>query len=119
MSVQSGSNLDIPAKRPRSADVGPKNANVKRDDEVWMVDGNVVIQAGQVAFKVYWGILARRSTIFNDLFSIPRPLEVETMDGVPIVRLPDSPDDLRCLLLVLCCGKKSSSLPICRYMRDF
>ena len=79
---------------------------VERDPEVWMEDGNIVIEAENVAFKVYKGILAHRSEVFRDLFSVPSPAEVESMDGVPIVHLQDSAADVKYLFLVLFCGKK-------------
>ena len=94
----------VPAKRVRPSDE-PVNA-VERDTEVWMEDGNIVIEAGNVAFKVFKGILAHRSEVFRDLFSVPSPAEVESMDGVPIVHLQDSAADVKYLFLVLFCGKK-------------
>ncbi|KAI0355240.1 hypothetical protein OH77DRAFT_1425310 [Trametes cingulata] len=77
---------------------------VEQDAELWLEDGNIVIVAGDLAFRAYRGILARRSEVFRDLFSIPNPQQLETMDGVPVVRVSDSPEELRYLLMVLCCG---------------
>ena len=107
----------VPAKRARPSDEDVDT--VERDPEVWMEDGNIVIEAGNVAFKVYKGILAGRSEVFRDLFSVPSPAEVEAMDGVPIVHLQDSATDLKYLFLVLFCGKKyvfCSAVAICGLM---
>lgn len=40
---------------------------------IWLGDGNIVIQADGVQFKVHQGYLARLSTIFSDVFSMPQP----------------------------------------------
>ncbi|KAI0713880.1 hypothetical protein C8Q76DRAFT_620707 [Earliella scabrosa] len=102
-----------PRKRPRTSASDAENAPdfvfegrpVKKDSEVWLEDGNVILHADGVVFKVYQGILARRSEVFRDLFTLPDPPETERLEGVPVISVSDSPDDLRHLLLVLCCGK--------------
>ena len=75
--------------------------NPKKDDELWYEDGTVVIIAGDVAFRLYKGVLARASPIFQDMFAIGQPGDAETMDCCPVVRLPDSPVDLRYFFSVL------------------
>ena len=82
---------------------------IKRDEQVWLTDGNIVVVAADtVAFRVHKSVLALRSGVFGDLFSLPNADEakMETMDGCPVVRVSDAPDDIRRLFLVLCCGKK-------------
>lgn len=89
-------------------------SEVRRDEEVWLSDGNIVVVADKtVAFRVHRSILSLRSEIFRDLFSLPNAdaATVETMDGCPVVPVSDSPDDIRRLFLVLCCGKKYVSVP--------
>ncbi|KAI0365131.1 hypothetical protein BV20DRAFT_904011, partial [Pilatotrama ljubarskyi] len=71
-----------------------------KDAELWFEDGNVALVARNVAFRVYKGILARRSEVFCDLFSIPNPPDAETIDGVPAVQPSDSPDDLKHFLML-------------------
>ncbi|KAJ7436823.1 hypothetical protein FB451DRAFT_1152930 [Mycena latifolia] len=66
--------------------------------ELWFDDGNLVIQAESSLFRVTKGILAARSSTFNDLFTIPQPDDCETVDGCPFVRLPDSADDVTAFL---------------------
>lgn len=84
---------------------------VLRDPDVWLPDGNVVIKAQNVAFRVHKSILALHSEIFRDLFlaSSPSPNSsgpMEIIDDCPVIEVTDSANDLRHLFLVLCCGKK-------------
>ena len=71
------------------------------DREYWLNDGNVILIARGVAFKLYKDLLAAQSHIFADLFSLPVPSTSETLNGCPVVRLMDSPEDIRHLLGVL------------------
>ena len=80
--------------------------DVKRDEEVWFTDGNVVLQAGGVAFKVYRGILALDSEVFSGMFSMPQPRAVETFQNCPVIHLTDDPDDVRQLLRVVFIDKR-------------
>ena len=75
---------------------------------MWLSDGNIVVAANEIAFRVHKSILALRSEVFSDLFSLPGAdaATPETMDECPVVHVSDSPDDIRRLFLVLCCGKK-------------
>ncbi|KAI1787710.1 hypothetical protein LXA43DRAFT_1028036 [Ganoderma leucocontextum] len=78
---------------------------VTRDVDVWLADGNCVVVANNFAFRVYKGILSLHSDLFRDLFSLPNSSNSDMMDGCPIVTVTDDPHDIRCLFLVLCCGK--------------
>ena len=96
-------------KRPRNDENdGPGQHSVppKRDADVWLADGHIVIVAQGFAFRVLKSILAQRSEVFRDLFTLPVPETADSLDGCPLVHVSDSPYDLRHLLLVLCCGKK-------------
>ncbi|KAJ7150444.1 hypothetical protein C8R43DRAFT_1067909 [Mycena crocata] len=62
----------------------------QRLHDLWFEDGNLVIQAGNRQFRVYRGILAARSPVFQDMLSFPQPVDSELVDGCPIVRIPDS-----------------------------
>ena len=73
----------------------------ERDEEYWLDDGNVILIAGQAAFRLYKGLLARQSAIFCDMFIAVDPDPAATFDGCPVVHLSDSPEDLRALLQVL------------------
>ena len=73
-------------------------ANLKRCEEFWLDDGNLVLVAKDVAFRVYRGLLAAQSTVFQDMFATASPTTGEVYDGCPVVRLSDSPEDIVCLL---------------------
>ncbi|KAJ7023079.1 hypothetical protein C8F04DRAFT_1135592 [Mycena alexandri] len=62
----------------------------KRVEELWFEDGNIVLQAGDSQFRVYRGILAVRSHVFQDMLSFPQPPDSDLVDGCPLVHLPDS-----------------------------
>ena len=72
-------------------------ADLTRDTDFWFEDGNVVLVARNTGFKVYKGLLASQSPIFQDLFASASHAE-ETYEGCPVVRLCDTPEGLRYLL---------------------
>ncbi|KAI1791448.1 hypothetical protein LXA43DRAFT_429633 [Ganoderma leucocontextum] len=117
------SDLGPPRKRARvEADADADTTDVQKDEQVWFSDGSiVVVAANKVAFRVHKGTLSLRSEVFRDLFSLAvthadaDAATAETMDGCSVVHLTDSPEDIRHLFLVLCCGKNyyySSDAPI-------
>ncbi|KAJ7073633.1 hypothetical protein C8F01DRAFT_1042791 [Mycena amicta] len=64
----------------------------RRVDGLWFPDGNIVIQAEELIFKVFQGILAARSPIFRDMLAIPPPEARDVDDSFedcPLVRFPD------------------------------
>ncbi|KAI0079864.1 hypothetical protein K474DRAFT_1730503 [Panus rudis PR-1116 ss-1] len=69
--------------------------------DIWFDDGNVVLIAEHVAFKVHKGQLERHSEVFRDLFTIPQPRDTELIDGCPWVELHDTPSDVLYLLRAL------------------
>lgn len=77
-------------------------ANATRSD-IWFMDGNIVIQAEGVQFKVTRGVLAAQSSIFEDMFSIPQPPSEKEMvvEGCPVVHLSDSAADVNIVLRAL------------------
>ena len=79
----------------------PSRHGPKRDHEIWYNDGNVVILAEDIAFRVYQGILSSVSPLFADLFSLPQPDGLEMIDGCPVVHMSDSPTDLRHFLSIV------------------
>lgn len=72
-----------------------------RDTTYWFPDGNVIISAGEVAFRLYHGLLATQSSVFDDMLDFPQPESAPTMVGCPILELPDSDCDLRHLFSVI------------------
>nr|GAT54866.1 predicted protein [Mycena chlorophos] len=71
-------------------DNAPRANGPHRIAELWFSDGNVVLQAGTAFYKLHQSILGMHSPIFKDMFEIPQPQDGETMDGCPLVRLPDA-----------------------------
>ncbi|KAJ6519061.1 hypothetical protein C8R45DRAFT_1204315 [Mycena sanguinolenta] len=85
-----------PAKRPRAED-----EPITRSDYFWIGDGSVVLQAGNIQFRVHLGVLARHSSVFRDMHGLPQPPDEPNVDGCPVVRLPDDPTDVEYLLKAL------------------
>ncbi|KAH9835470.1 uncharacterized protein C8Q71DRAFT_766019 [Rhodofomes roseus] len=72
------------------------------DEEFWFTDGSAVVVAGDVAFRVYEGLLTRDSSVFRDLFGARRrSASAERIDGCVVVRLPDVAEEVRVLLRAL------------------
>jgi hypothetical protein len=70
-------------------------------------DGNLVIVAETMAFRVHRGVLSRKSALFKDLLSLPQPDSEERWEGLPVVRLLDSAEDVTMLLDAIYNGAKS------------
>jgi hypothetical protein len=62
--------------------------------EFWFIDGSVIVIVENKAFRIHKSILSKHSDVFSDLFMVPQPQDgVETMEGCPVVHLPDSLSD--------------------------
>lgn len=76
-----------------------------RRSDLWFEDGNVVLEAEGTFFKVYRGNLARHSSVFAAMFSFPQPKTQsdpsESVEGCPIVHMPDAATHLRYFLIAL------------------
>ena len=70
-----------------------------QDEEFWFSDGNVILLARDVKFRIYSGLLANRSPVFQDMFSLPQPA-ASSDSPCPTVEMTDSPEDLRHILRV-------------------
>lgn len=72
-----------------------------------MDDGNVVISASHPSgektyfFKCHKSTLSKQSSVFSDMFTFPPSEEQEKFDGVPLVHLHDSSEDVESLLKYL------------------
>ncbi|KAI1795348.1 hypothetical protein LXA43DRAFT_38340 [Ganoderma leucocontextum] len=75
-----------------------------RSADFWLDDGNLILLAGETAFRVYKGILTKNSGVFADMFAAGSADATESFDGCPVVRLSDDPEDLGDFLqhLMLC-----------------
>ncbi|KAJ7142088.1 hypothetical protein C8R43DRAFT_1109255 [Mycena crocata] len=82
-------------------DVDTTSNEPQRVQELWFQDGNLVIQAGKSLFRVYRGILATHSPVFEDMLSFPQPPDSELVDGCPLVRLPDASNEVAVFLKAL------------------
>ncbi|KAJ7079561.1 hypothetical protein B0H15DRAFT_787917 [Mycena belliarum] len=90
------SGLDAPpAKRQRVED-----APVTRS-KLWHDDGSVVLQAEGTQFRIHWSVLSLHSSFFRDMRSLPQPPDQPSLEGCPIIELPDSSTDVKHLLEVL------------------
>ncbi|KAJ7251578.1 hypothetical protein C8J57DRAFT_1474444 [Mycena rebaudengoi] len=74
---------------------------LSRIEELWFKDGTLVLAAENSLFRVYAGLLAKRSPVFHDMLQIPQPEDTEIIDGCPVVRLADDERDLRYFLNAL------------------
>lgn len=85
-----------------------ESAQPQRHDQLWFDDGNIVLLVDNVAFRVHRSLLGRHSTVFKDLFELSQPSTSidEQMDGVPLVKLHDSPHELTDLLDVIYNGAR-------------
>ncbi|KAF8178637.1 hypothetical protein K438DRAFT_1938713 [Mycena galopus ATCC 62051] len=61
----------------------------------------VILQAGDTQFRVYWGLLSQHSAFFRDLENLPQPPDEPTVEGCPVVVLPDAVQDVKYLLKAL------------------
>ena len=92
-----GDEAELSAGEEKNAEPVP----VKRSEEVWLDDGNVILQAENVQFRVHRSVLSKHSPVFSGLFKVPHPPGEPNVDGIPIVVLHDSPEDLKHVLLAL------------------
>lgn len=78
----------------------------------WFEDGNIVLlveddnQTPLRAFKVHRSVLARHSEVFETMLDIPQPTPgmstmIEHIDGCPVVRMYDHPEELSDLIKAL------------------
>lgn len=74
---------------------------MERVDALWFPDGNIVLSAHGVLFRVFKGILAARSPVFADMLAFPQPEDAETLDGCPVLHLDDSAADTMYFLKAL------------------
>lgn len=71
--------------------------------EFWLDDGNVILQAENMQFKVHKSILSMNSTVFSDMFCTPQPVSGEQLiEWCPVVHLSDTSVDVTILLEAIC-----------------
>ena len=89
---------DSPATGPQTT---PSFDHLTRDAEFWLDDGNIVLIARDTAFKIYRGLLAAQSPVFQDMFAMVQPQAAREWEECPVVHLSDSVEDLRHFLRAL------------------
>ena len=83
-----------------------QSEQLKRHEELWFDDGNLVLVARDTAFRIYRGLIASQSTVFSDMLVSSCASADETFEGCPTVQLSDSPEDLAHFLRVLLPGSQ-------------
>ena len=62
--------------------------------DLWYDDGNIVLQAESSLFRVFLGVLAAHSPVFNDIQKLPRSQDQEMYGDCPLMVLHDKAEDL-------------------------
>ncbi|KZT20216.1 hypothetical protein NEOLEDRAFT_1076080, partial [Neolentinus lepideus HHB14362 ss-1] len=68
--------------------------------ELWFDDGSVVLRAEDTLFRVHRSVLASRSPIFKDMFSVPQSEGEETVEGCSVVQSQDRADEIETFLKI-------------------
>ncbi|KAI5896293.1 uncharacterized protein SCHCODRAFT_02745317 [Schizophyllum commune H4-8] len=105
MSCTTPSGAAPAAKRKRTEDGREAAEPAITRSDVWLDDGNIILQAERTQFKFYKGLLARHSQVFADMLAVV-PHSQEASDGAsaescPVVELTDAAQDVRFMLLWL------------------
>lgn len=74
-----------------------------RCQALWFFDGTIILRCQTTLFRVYTGILSAQSHVFRDMLAIGTENDSVNakMDGVPLVDLSDSVQDLTTFLRTL------------------
>jgi hypothetical protein len=65
-------------------------------------DASLIIRSSDlVDFRVHKSVLALVSPFFRDLLSLPQPSDSESVDGLPVVELPEDSELLNCMVSLL------------------
>ncbi|GJJ09970.1 hypothetical protein Clacol_004195 [Clathrus columnatus] len=88
----------------------------KRHPDLYMSDGTMVLLANSTLFRVYPGLLAKHSNVFEGLTESGQflPNDAEVYDGCPLVRLQDDPEEVACFLkatMGLCHFERNQPMP--------
>ncbi|KAI0742517.1 hypothetical protein C8Q80DRAFT_1273171 [Daedaleopsis nitida] len=86
------------------------------DDEFWLEDGNLIIIACNIEFRVYKGPITANSPALESMLSLPQPEYGTPPDCIcnlkpPVVHVSDSPEDFRHFLRALVPGKTPRIAP--------
>ncbi len=84
--------------------MSPLLSQRERHPLLWYADGTVILATPTVIFRVYRGILAKKSPVFNDMFTLLQSISMsdqDITDGTPIVHLHDDSTEQAHLLSTL------------------
>ncbi|KIP02765.1 hypothetical protein PHLGIDRAFT_37759 [Phlebiopsis gigantea 11061_1 CR5-6] len=93
--------------------------HMRYDEDLWFEDGNILIVAGMVRFKLYRGILAKYSGVFRDMLEVADASAGDHVRGCPIVAVTDRPQHLVLLFTLLFDGGRHPFLTDPKYNIDF
>ena len=71
------------------------------DEQYWFDDGNVVIVAQKIGFRIYQGHLSSVSSVFNKMFDPKHAVSMYAEDGCLAISITDTATEFRALLRVL------------------
>jgi hypothetical protein len=74
---------------------------VRCHEDLCFEDGNIILVAEGVCFRVHRGQLTRHSDVFRGMMSIPQPVNAPTTDSCPIVELHDRAQEVAYMLKAL------------------
>ena len=102
MSANSANNVnsESPATKRKRSDTEDAQDKPSTRSKIWFDDGNIVLQAENVHFRFFKGILAAYSPFFRDAFAVPQPMHNSEgmVEGCPVMKLPDSAADVEYML---------------------
>lgn len=78
-----------------------KVCGVKCHEDLFFKDGNVILVAEGICFRVHRGQLTRHSDVFRGMMDLPQPVNAVSMDGCPIIELHDRAQELAHMLKAL------------------
>ena len=69
-------------------------ASPTKVSDLWYNDGNIVFQAESSVFRIYLGLLAAHSPIFDAIRKSPQSQDQEMYEDCPLILLDDKAEDL-------------------------
>jgi len=67
-----------------------------------MANADIIIQScDSINFRVHKLVLSLSSPFFDDMFSLPQPSDQDVVNGLPVVRLSEDAEVLKCLLTMV------------------
>lgn len=88
---------DVAQPQPAPQPFGPQH------EELWLRDGNFIVVAKEMSFKVHASVLERHSSVFRELLEGPQPGggPAEVVEGCRVLRVLDWGADLARLLDIM------------------